>query len=196
MSYLTYVCFFLRLRRPPVSTRTDTLFPYTPLFRSEGGAALQSLLVGVAVDVLEVLVRVVGGDVGGLGDRGVDPLLRGGLDVDVFGRGDVVGGDEVVGQLGGGVFAEGHRLLVDQLAVGEQLEGEHVDLFLRLLALADHVAAVVVGEARLDAVAGVVGQRQRDGAGGGDGAVVGEAGAGLGQFFDQFRGHGGDLLHV
>src|SRR3546814_9375152 len=91
-----------------------------------------------------------------------DLLLRGGLDVDVFGRGDVVGGDEVVGQLGGGVFAEGHRLLVDQLAVGEQLEGEHVDLFLRLLALADHVAAVVVGEARLDAVAGVVGQRQRD----------------------------------
>src|SRR3546814_7740003 len=115
MSYLTYVCFFLRMRRPTRFTRTVTLLPYTTLFRSEGGAALQSLLVGVAVDVLEVLVRVVGGDVGGLGDRGVDPLLRGGLDVDVFGRGDVVGGDEVVGRLGGGVFAEGHRLLVDQL---------------------------------------------------------------------------------
>src|SRR3546814_15485384 len=28
------VCFFLRLRRPPRSTRTDTLFPYTTLFRS------------------------------------------------------------------------------------------------------------------------------------------------------------------
>src|SRR3546814_11645507 len=28
-------CFcFLRLRRPPRPTRTDTLFPYTPLFRS------------------------------------------------------------------------------------------------------------------------------------------------------------------
>src|SRR3546814_9936554 len=26
--------FFLRIRRPPVSTRTDTLFPYTTLFRS------------------------------------------------------------------------------------------------------------------------------------------------------------------
>src|SRR3546814_16664058 len=26
--------FFLMLRRPPRSTRTDTLFPYTPLFRS------------------------------------------------------------------------------------------------------------------------------------------------------------------
>src|SRR3546814_17783006 len=32
----TLVCcfFFLMLRRPPRSTRTDTLFPYTTLFRS------------------------------------------------------------------------------------------------------------------------------------------------------------------
>src|SRR3546814_15532217 len=28
------VVFFLMIRRPPRSTRTDTLFPYTPLFRS------------------------------------------------------------------------------------------------------------------------------------------------------------------
>src|SRR3546814_9113559 len=27
-------CFFLMIRRPPKSTRTDTLFPYTTLFRS------------------------------------------------------------------------------------------------------------------------------------------------------------------
>src|SRR3546814_10543459 len=27
---------FLRIRRPPRSTRTDTLFPYTTLFRSNG----------------------------------------------------------------------------------------------------------------------------------------------------------------
>src|SRR3546814_19225561 len=27
-------CFFLMIRRPPGSTRTDTLFPYTTLFRS------------------------------------------------------------------------------------------------------------------------------------------------------------------
>src|SRR3546814_15718345 len=27
--------FFVRIRRPPRSTRTDTLFPYTTLFRSE-----------------------------------------------------------------------------------------------------------------------------------------------------------------
>src|SRR3546814_1740985 len=37
--------FFLMIRRPPRSTRTDTLFPYTTLFRSSetsfgGGASL------------------------------------------------------------------------------------------------------------------------------------------------------------
>src|SRR3546814_14962898 len=45
MAYLTVLCkamyvvlvsffFFLMIRRPPRSTRTDTLFPYTTLFRS------------------------------------------------------------------------------------------------------------------------------------------------------------------
>src|SRR3546814_3131777 len=33
VSHVLYV-FFLMIRRPPRSTRTDTLFPYTPLFRS------------------------------------------------------------------------------------------------------------------------------------------------------------------
>src|SRR3546814_5984192 len=31
---LTLIMFFLMIRRPPRSTRTDTLFPYTTLFRS------------------------------------------------------------------------------------------------------------------------------------------------------------------
>src|SRR3546814_20336430 len=39
--YLVYI-FFLRIRRPPRSTRTDTLFPYTTLFRSP--ATLGTLL--------------------------------------------------------------------------------------------------------------------------------------------------------
>src|SRR3546814_13640962 len=30
-----FLLFFLMIRRPPRSTRTDTLFPYTTLFRSE-----------------------------------------------------------------------------------------------------------------------------------------------------------------
>src|SRR3546814_20439327 len=32
--FLFYLFFFLMIRRPPRSTRTDTLFPYTTLFRS------------------------------------------------------------------------------------------------------------------------------------------------------------------
>src|SRR3546814_7014523 len=32
-----FVVFFLMIRRPPRSTRTDTLFPYTTLFRAVGG---------------------------------------------------------------------------------------------------------------------------------------------------------------
>src|SRR3546814_20534538 len=31
---MSVLCFFLMIRRPPRSTRTDTLFPYTTLFRS------------------------------------------------------------------------------------------------------------------------------------------------------------------
>src|SRR3546814_18118911 len=31
---LLFLFFFLMIRRPPRSTRTDTLFPYTTLFRS------------------------------------------------------------------------------------------------------------------------------------------------------------------
>src|SRR3546814_20023449 len=40
VSYVPYyfVFFFLMIRRPPRSTRTDTLFPYTTLFRSAFGA--------------------------------------------------------------------------------------------------------------------------------------------------------------
>src|SRR3546814_15654396 len=36
--------FCLMIRRPPSSTRTDTLFPYTTLFRSSGGQNVQSLI--------------------------------------------------------------------------------------------------------------------------------------------------------
>src|SRR3546814_11723782 len=34
LEYVLLYFFFLMIRRPPVSTRTDTLFPYTTLFRS------------------------------------------------------------------------------------------------------------------------------------------------------------------
>src|SRR3546814_10102225 len=36
MREFTHILFFLMIRRPPRSTRTDTLFPFTTLFRSKG----------------------------------------------------------------------------------------------------------------------------------------------------------------
>src|SRR3546814_12865600 len=59
---ICFCFFFLMIRRPPRSTRTDTLFPYTTLFRSQRAG----------VDILHVpykggspaLVDVVGGRVG------------------------------------------------------------------------------------------------------------------------------------
>src|SRR3546814_18508525 len=35
--WIILLFFFLMIRRPPRSTRTDTLFPYTTLFRSDAG---------------------------------------------------------------------------------------------------------------------------------------------------------------
>src|SRR3546814_17989803 len=54
------VFFFLMIRRPPRSTRTDTLFPYTTLFRS--GGVTEAERIGAArkyaewalVDMLEL----------------------------------------------------------------------------------------------------------------------------------------------
>src|SRR3546814_6048034 len=52
--------FFLMIRRPPRSTRTDTLFPYTTLFRSGIGSSIIDLLLTTArdsgVDAIEINV--------------------------------------------------------------------------------------------------------------------------------------------
>src|SRR3546814_11527667 len=39
MLLFCFYLYFLMIRRPPRSTRTDTLFPYTTLFRSRSGDA-------------------------------------------------------------------------------------------------------------------------------------------------------------
>src|SRR3546814_8124551 len=64
---LCFVCifFFLMIRRPPRSTLTDTLFPYTTLFRSfppEGrvdvvNARLQQLMMITAAPLARCVVR-------------------------------------------------------------------------------------------------------------------------------------------
>src|SRR3546814_17683047 len=41
--------FFLMIRRPPRSTRTDTLFPYTTLFRSTRISVVNLLLLPLVV---------------------------------------------------------------------------------------------------------------------------------------------------
>src|SRR3546814_2925917 len=44
---LTFFVFFLMIRRPPRSTRTDTLFPYTTLFRSRRDFGVRTLAPGL-----------------------------------------------------------------------------------------------------------------------------------------------------
>src|SRR3546814_11922488 len=51
MQSMVFIVFFLRIRRPPRSTRTDTLFPYTTLFRSVFRAA--SIKTAEAAKVIE-----------------------------------------------------------------------------------------------------------------------------------------------
>src|SRR3546814_4514077 len=72
--------FFLMIRRPPRSTRTDTLFPYTTLFRSRdvdvpalafGGA---SGAQGLAVDLDLVALADLGADPRALPVDGDPPL--------------------------------------------------------------------------------------------------------------------------
>src|SRR3546814_264868 len=63
--YLVILFFFLRLRRPPRSTRTDTLFPYTTLFRSPSPL--------VAIVILTAVVSYMGMDVRTVGDMGELP---------------------------------------------------------------------------------------------------------------------------
>src|SRR3546814_10088186 len=49
------VCLFLSIRRPPRSTRTDTLFPYTTLFRSEHRRQVDAPAQMVRVEAVEEL---------------------------------------------------------------------------------------------------------------------------------------------
>src|SRR3546814_13765900 len=48
MIEISFCFFFLMIRRPPRSTRTDTLFPYTTLFRSEAELSRAQMLTEMA----------------------------------------------------------------------------------------------------------------------------------------------------
>src|SRR3546814_6344233 len=51
--------FFLMIRRPPRSTRTDTLFPYTTLFRSATKAGLRSYTQAIRHALKDSNIRVI-----------------------------------------------------------------------------------------------------------------------------------------
>src|SRR3546814_12429481 len=69
--YYLFVFFFLMIRRPPRSTRTDTLFPYTTLFRSGERVAFASqvgapLVLFGDVRIVVTVDLAMGGDHRGL----------------------------------------------------------------------------------------------------------------------------------
>src|SRR3546814_9322415 len=72
------VFFFVMIRRPPRSTRTDTLFPYTTLFRSERGGAEFGFLQRRADAWPGGGGRADRGDWRGLAVRGQRRFVRGG----------------------------------------------------------------------------------------------------------------------
>src|SRR3546814_15985596 len=67
VSICLFIFFFLMIRRPPRSTRTDTLFPYTTLFRS---------LVAVMLGVAALLQRHVPNAFVAFEEPQVMPILR------------------------------------------------------------------------------------------------------------------------
>src|SRR3546814_6045377 len=80
------------IRRPPRSTRTDTLFPYTTLFRSDA-AAVGRVDRGVHADHLAIQVEQRATRVAAV-DRGVDlqeVVIGTGLDVAAARRDDAGG---------------------------------------------------------------------------------------------------------
>src|SRR3546814_17530702 len=62
--YFCMFFFFLMIRRPPRSTRTDTLFPYTTLFRSDDagpqgiGGVMGGELTGCSDETTAVFLEV------------------------------------------------------------------------------------------------------------------------------------------
>src|SRR3546814_19019039 len=77
-----FLFFVLMIRRPPRSTRTDTLFPYTTLFRSFAHHRVEQLPAFVGRELEQRLVDRAEGDVGARGG-----LVVGGLDLDARLRG-------------------------------------------------------------------------------------------------------------
>src|SRR3546814_1217918 len=70
MFILFSCCFFLMIRRPPISTRTDTLFPYPTLCRSQGAGRIARDPRLSAARFALLFRHVRGGRAGGGGPAG------------------------------------------------------------------------------------------------------------------------------
>src|SRR3546814_7400548 len=66
---LRVVVFFLMIRRPPRSTRTDTLFPYTTLFRSEDKAVRAVPVLDDVEPGMDVAAQILRADIAAQEDR-------------------------------------------------------------------------------------------------------------------------------
>src|SRR3546814_12537009 len=77
---LLFDFFFVMIRRPPRSTRTDTLFPYTTLCRSEAGDQQTLLAQQHAINrIVHDQLHAFGGSISaehGLGTLKRDEILR------------------------------------------------------------------------------------------------------------------------
>src|SRR3546814_20763407 len=98
--------FCLMIRRPPRSTRTDTLFPYTTLFRSTAQRLASEGAKVVCADLIkeaaEAAAHEIGGDAIGLSFDAADANSVEGLirqTVSHFGRLDVLHNNAAVTKL-------------------------------------------------------------------------------------------------
>src|SRR3546814_17177115 len=118
------------VRRPPRSSRTDTLFPYTTLFRSCSGRLVERLLVVGEFHLVAIIVFLrIAEEIG----MGLKP----------FRRLDAVEAHHV-GQPGRGLFAD--LCLDDAATVAQRREGVSGLGFLRVLVPAAARNSVVSGK--------------------------------------------------
>src|SRR3546814_12358905 len=81
---MRFLCFFfLMIRLPPRSTRTDTLFPYTTLFRSTGHHQVAGILRFANENKIPIVAK------GGVG-MGISSPLKGGILLDMLGMDKII----------------------------------------------------------------------------------------------------------
>src|SRR3546814_3899889 len=121
------IFFFLMIRRPPRSTRTDTLFPYTTLFRAECTAQGETYR-GTANLTLD------SGHIDIEGDAGTAPRLHwdaratlDGFDPGFFVDGWTGAVDANIASKGGAREDDGYDATVDIPHIGGQLRGRALD---------------------------------------------------------------------